>query len=44
MHLNKEHYGVNMNNAGVFAGEENALSHEKYDQGFGVDVMCKINK
>lgn len=41
MHLNKEHYGVNMNNAGVFTGGENALSYEKYDQGFGVDVMYK---
>lgn len=42
MHLNKEHYGVNMNNAGVFAGGENALSHEKYDKVWrGCDVQNK---
>lgn len=44
MNLNKEHYGLNMNNAGVFAGGENALSYEKCDQGFGVDVKCKVSK
>ena len=33
-----------MNNAGVFTGGENALSYEKYDQGFGVDVMYKKKK